>query len=240
MAIGTLGLAFLAGCLSVLSPCVLPLIPIVLGTAASEHRLGPLALGVGVAISFTAIGLFVATMGFAIGLDGDVFRTISAVLLIAVGVLLLVPRLQEQFAVAAGPVSQWAGGYLDNFAATGLAGQFGLGLLLGAVWSPCVGPTLGAASLLAAKGENLGQVAITMLAFGIGAALPLILLGFLSREAMQRWRGRLMEAGRGGKTLLGVLLLAVGLLIASGLDKRLEAALVDASPDWLTNLTTRF
>ena len=240
MAIGTLGLAFLAGCLSVLSPCVLPLLPIVLGTAASEHRLGPVALAAGLALSFTAIGLFVATVGFAMGLDTDVFRTVSAILLIALGVLLLVPRLQEQFATAAGPVSQWAGGYLDNFAATGLAGQFGLGILLGAVWSPCVGPTLGAASLLAAKGENLGQVAITMLAFGIGAALPLMLLGFLSREAMQRWKGRMMEAGRGGKTLLGVLLLAIGVLIASGLDKRLETALVDASPDWLTTLTTLF
>jgi cytochrome c-type biogenesis protein len=240
MPLGTLGLAFLPGALSVLSPCVLPLVPIVLGTAASEHRLGPLALAAGLAISFTTIGLFVATIGFAIGLDTDLFRTISAILLIGVGVLLLVPRLQEQFAVAAGPVSQWAGGYLDNFAATGLAGQFGLGLLLGAVWSPCVGPTLGAASLLAAKGENLGQVALTMLAFGIGAALPLMLLGFLSREAMVRWRGRLLEAGKGGKTLLGVLLLAIGLLIATGLDKRLEAALVDASPEWLTNLTTRF
>ena len=240
MPLGTLGLAFLAGTLSVLSPCVLPLVPIVLGTAASEHRLGPLALAAGLAISFTTIGLFVATIGFAAGLDTDLFRTVSAILLIGVGVLLLVPRLQEQFAVAAGPVSQWAGGTLDNFAATGLAGQFGLGLLLGAVWSPCVGPTLGAASLLAAKGENLGEVALTMLAFGIGAALPLLLLGFLSREAMQRWRGRLLEAGKGGKALLGVLLLAIGLLIATGLDKRLEAALVDASPDWLTNLTTRF
>jgi len=240
MPLATLGLAFLAGALSVLSPCVLPLVPIVLGTAASEHRLGPCALAAGLALSFTTIGLFVATIGFAAGLDTDLFRTVSAILLIGVGVLLLVPRLQEQFAVAAGPVSQWAGGTLDNFAATGLAGQFGLGLLLGAVWSPCVGPTLGAASLLAAKGENLGEVALTMLAFGIGAALPLLLLGFLSREAMQRWRGRLMEAGRGGKTLLGVLLLAIGLLIATGLDKRLEAALVDASPDWLTNLTTRF
>jgi len=138
--------------------------------------------------------------------DGESLATVGG----QVGVLLLVPRLQEQFAVAAGPVSQWGGGYLDNFAATGLAGQFGLGLLLGAVWSPCVGPTLGAASLLAAKGENLGQVAITMLAFGIGAALPLMLLGFLSREAMQRWKGRIMKAGRGGKTLLGVQLRAVG------------------------------
>jgi cytochrome c-type biogenesis protein len=240
MSLGTLGLALLAGALSVLSPCVLPLLPIVLGTAASEHRLGPLALAVGLALSFTAIGLFVASIGFAAGLDTNVFRTISAILLIGIGVLLLVPRLQEQFAVAAGPVSQWAGGYLDDFAANGLAGQLGLGLLLGAVWSPCVGPTLGAASLLAAKGENLGQVALTMLAFGIGAALPLMLLGFTSREAMQRWRGRLLEAGRGGKALLGVLLLAIGLMIATGIDKRLETALVDVSPEWLTTLTTRF
>ena len=240
MAIGTLGLALLAGSLSVLSPCVLPLLPIVLGTAASEHRLGPAVLAAGLAISFTAIGLFVAAVGFAMGLDTDVFRAVSAVLLIAVGAILLVPALQQRFAVAAGPVGQWAGSYLDDFAATGLAGQFGLGLLLGAVWSPCVGPTLGAASLLAAKGENLWRVALTMLAFGIGAALPLMLLGFLSREAMMRWRGRLMEAGKGGKALLGFLLIAIGLLVATNLDKRLEAVLVDASPEWLTNLTTRF
>ena len=240
MAIGTLGLALLAGSLSVLSPCVLPLLPIVLGTAASEHRLGPVALAAGLAISFTAIGLFVAAVGFAMGLDTDVFRAVSAVLLIAVGAILLVPALQQRFAVAAGPVGQWAGSYLDDFAATGLAGQFGLGLLLGAVWSPCVGPTLGAASLLAAKGENLGQVTLTMFAFGIGAALPLLLLGVLSREAMMRWRGRLMEAGKGGKAMLGALLVGIGLLILAGLDKQLEAILVEASPEWLTQLTTKF
>jgi len=108
------------------------------------------------------------------------------------------------------------------------------------VWSPCVGPTLGAASILAAKGENLAQVALTMLAFGIGAALPLMLLGLVSREAMTRWRGRLMDAGRGGKMLLGGLLVVVGLFVATGLDKRLETVLVDASPAWLTELTTRF
>jgi cytochrome c biogenesis protein CcdA len=240
MTAGALGLAFLAGVLTVLSPCVLPLLPIVLGAAASQHRLGPLALAVGLALSFTAIGLFVATIGFAAGLDTGFFRTVSAVLLIGVGLVLLVPRLQEQFALAAAPVSNWAGGYADNFTPGDLAGQFGLGLLLGAVWSPCVGPTLGAASVLAAKGENLPQVALTMLAFGIGAALPLLLLGTLSREALMRWRSRLMEGGTAGKTALGLILVAVGLLVATGLDKRLEAILVEASPDWLTQLTTRF
>ena len=134
----------------------------------------------GLALSFTVIGLFVATIGFAAGLDTGFFRTVSAILLIGVGLVLLVPRLQEQFALAAAPVSNWAGGYADNFTPGGLAGQFGLGLLLGAVWSPCVGPTLGAASVLAAKGEDLVQVALTMLAFGIGAALPLLLLGMVS------------------------------------------------------------
>ncbi len=240
MSLATLGLALLAGLLSVLSPCVLPILPLVLGTAASAHRLGPLALAVGLALSFTVIGLFVATIGFAAGLDTGVFRTISAVLLIGVGLVLLVPKLQEQFALAAAPVSNWAGSYTDNFTPGGLAGQFGLGLLLGAVWSPCVGPTLGAASVLAAKGKDLGQVALTMLAFGIGAALPLMLLGFLSREAMMRWRGRMMETGKAGKTLLGLLLIAVGLLVATNLDKRLETVLVDASPAWLTELTTKF
>ena len=122
----------------------------------------------------------------------------------------------------------------------GLAGQFALGLLLGVVWSPCVGPTLGAASVLAAQGKDLGQVALTMIAFGIGAAAPLVVLGMFSREALMHWRERLMKAGKTGKVALGALLLLFGVLILSGLDKTLETALVDASPAWLTQLTTRF
>jgi cytochrome c-type biogenesis protein len=150
--------------------------------------------------------------------------------------VLLVPQLQAQFALAASPVSAWVDDRFGGFTATSLGGQFGLGLLLGAVWSPCVGPILGAASILAAKGESLGQVTLTMLAFGLGAVLPLLVLGLASREAMMRWRGRLMEAGKGGK----VLLVAIGLMVATGVDKRLETLLVDASPEWLTRLTTQY
>src|SRR3546814_1679653 len=97
-----------------------------------------------------------------------------------------------------------------------------LGLLLGAVWSPCFGPTLGAASVLAAQGKDVGQVALVMIAFGIGAALPLLLLGLVSREVMMRWRDRLLRTGQGGKVMLGILLLVIGLLILTWLDKRLE------------------
>jgi cytochrome c-type biogenesis protein len=235
-----LALAFLAGVLSTLSPCVLPLLPIVLGAALTEHRYGPVALAGGAALSYVAVGLFVATIGFAVGLDQDVFRYVAAVLLIAIGAVLLLPKLQVRLAVAAGPFGNWAHTQAGGMSTRGLSGQFALGLLLGAVWSPCVGPTLGAASVLAAQGKDIGRVALTMIAFGIGAAAPLIALGMLSREALMRWRDRLLQAGKGGKYLLGALLLFVGVLIVSGLDKKLEAAIVDASPAWLTQLTTRF
>jgi cytochrome c-type biogenesis protein len=240
MDLAAFALAGLAGVLSTLSPCVLPLLPIVLGAAATEHRLAPAALALGVALSFTVLGLFVSTIGFAVGLDGSFFRYSAAVLLIAVGIVLAVEPLQVRLAAAGSP---WSTTIEDNFgqiSTRGVGGQFTLGLLLGAVWAPCVGPTLGAASVLAARGEDLGQVAVTMAAFGIGAALPLLAMGLLSREAMMRWRAKLLEAGSGGKTALGVVLVIVGVMILTGADKALEARLVELSPDWLTQLTTRY
>lgn len=238
--IGGLGFSFLAGVLSTLSPCVLPLIPIVLGAAASQHRYGPAVLAAGLALSFTTIGLFVATVGFSIGLDGDLFRNMAALIILGLGIVLVAPSLQAQFSLAAGPVGNWVEERFGGFSSIGLSGQFGVGLLLGAVWAPCVGPTLGAASILAARGQDLWQVAGTMIMFGIGAALPLLILGALSRETLMRWRGRLTNAGSGLKVALGVVLILTAAGILTGLDKSIEAALVEASPDWLTNLTTRF
>lgn len=240
MTLGTLALAALAGALSVLSPCVLPLLPIVLGAAAAEHRWAPAALAAGVALSFTVLGLFVSTIGYAVGLDAGLFRIMAAVLLLIIGIVLLVEPLQVRLATAGSPIGNYVEEVFGEFSTRGWVGQFFLGLMLGAVWAPCVGPTLGAASVLAAQGENLGQVGLTMTLFGLGAALPLLIMGMLSREAMMRWRGRLLGAGSGGKTVLGILLVGVALLILSGLDKTIEAALVDASPAWLTNLTTRY
>src|SRR6478752_5845966 len=142
-----IGLALLAGVLSTLSPCVLPILPMVLGAAVSEHRFGPAALAAGLTLSFVAIGLFVATIGFSLGLDGGLFRTAAAILLVAFGIVLLVPHVQARVAVAAGPVGNWAEHRFGGFSPGGLGGQFMVGLLLGAVWSPCIGPTLGAASV---------------------------------------------------------------------------------------------
>ena len=237
---GSIGLGFLAGVFSTLSPCVLPLLPLVLGGAASAHRWGMAALGAGLVVSFVAVGMFVATVGFAIGLDADVFRTASAVLLAALGLVLLSSALQARFAMAASGLGDAGNRLLNRLAPGGLGGQAVIGLVLGAIWAPCVGPTLGAASVLAAQGKSLGAVTAVMVAFGLGAALPLALVGSLSRQAMQRWRGRMLGAGAAGKRLMGGAALAVSVLILTGWDKALEAALVRASPAWLTDLTTRF
>jgi cytochrome c biogenesis protein CcdA len=231
-------LAFVAGLLSIASPCVLPLVPIVLGAAASQHRRGPLALAGGLALSFTGLGLVLALTGFGLGIDASLFRNVAAVIMIAIGCVLLVPAWQQQFAVAGGPVSAWADRRLQGFDGHGVTGQFLIGLLLGAVWSPCVGPTLGAASLLAARGHDLARVALTMLLFGIGAALPLVLIGLVSRATLMRLRARMLSAGKLGKILLGVAFVLIGVTVVSGLDRKIEAALVDLSPQWLTELTT--
>ena len=143
MVLGSLGLAFLAGLLSVLSPCVLPLLPIVLGAAASEHRMGPAALAAGVVLSFVAVGLFVATVGFALGLDADLFRNVGAILMIGVGVVLAMPSLQVRLATAGGPISNWADHRASAVQSRGPLGQFAIGLLLGAVWSSLRRPNAG-------------------------------------------------------------------------------------------------
>ena len=233
-------LALFAGLFSILSPCVLPLVPVVLGTAVSEHRLGPLALAAGLATSFTAIGLFVATIGYSIGLDGEFFKMAGAALLVAAGIALVQPRVQIQLVLAAAPLGNWTERRFGSASTAGWRGQFGVGLLLGAVWSPCVGPTLGAASVLAAQGRSLGLVALTMLSFGLGSAIPLIALGLVSREAMMRWRHRLLAAGNNGKTALGGVLIVSGLLILLHLDHDLEAWIVRVAPSFLLDLSGRY
>jgi cytochrome c-type biogenesis protein len=237
---GTFLIGYLAGALSTLSPCVLPLLPILIATALAQHRFGPVALAAGLTLSFALVGLFIATLGASIGLDQGVLRKGAALLLIGFGIVLLVPALQTRLAMATAGLGASGEGVLSRLSGNGWGGQFAIGLVLGLVWSPCVGPTLGAATTLAAQGSHLGQIALLMLLFGLGAGTPLLVIGTLSREAMARTRGTLMAAGRRGKWVLGAVLVVMGLAILSGVDKGFEAWVLDHSPQWLTDLTTRY
>lgn len=236
----TYGLALAAGLLTTLSPCVLPLIPVLMVSAVTAHRLGPWALAAGVALSFTAAGVLLASVGASLAFSEDAFRQAGALLLVGFGFILFSVRLQELFARMTAGLTSSGHALLSRFTLDGLGGQFALGMLLGLVWSPCVGPTLGAATTLAGQGRNLAQIAVLMAVFGMGASIPLLLIGSLSRAALLRVRGALTAVGRRGKQLLGLTLVLLGALILTRAEHPLEAWLLDRSPSWLNELTTRY
>ena len=236
--IATYAVAFLAGAASILSPCVLPILPILIASALSRHRLGTAALALGLALSFAVVGIFIATLGASIGLGTQTLRSVAAALMVLFGVVMLSPRLQVAFATISSRVGSSGQHARGSIKGEGLASQFAIGLLLGLVWSPCVGPTLGAASTLAAQGRDLAQIALLMLVFGLGAGLPLLLLGGLSHATMMRVRGSLSSIGHTAKALMGGLFVVLGMLILTGFDRKLEAIILSISPDWLTSSTT--
>ena len=234
------GFGFLAGVLSTLSPCVLPIVPILLGTAVNAHPRAPLVLAGGLAISYAVIGTMVAWFGSNLGLDASTFRNVGAAVLALMGVLLLSSSLQQKFASFTSGISNAGNSLLSRWRLDGLWGQFAIGLILGIVWSPCVGPTLGAAIVLASEGSKLAHAATLMGIFGLGAALPIVILGQVSRAAMSKWRNNLLKAGQTGKILMGLAMLTIAVMVYSGGDKTLETWLVNLSPAWLTELTTKF
>lgn len=236
--VGTYGLGLAAGALSTLSPCVLPLVPILVASALSAHRFGTVALAGGLSVSFTAVGILVATLGASLGLNEDTFRYGAAILMVVFGLVMVFAALQRAFARATAIFGGAGQGILERIKGEGLLGQFAVGLLLGVVWSPCVGPTLGAASTLASQGRSLWHIAALMAVFGIGAALPLLLLGSVSRASLIKIRARLGRVGAAGRSVLGGLFIVIGGLVLTGADKAVQAAIVSNSPAWLTQLTT--
>ena len=240
--VATFAFGYAAGLLSTLSPCVVPLLPILVASALAQHRLGLWALAAGLALSFAAVGVFVATAGFSLGIDAALLHRIAGAFLIAFGAVMVVPPLQRVFAAMTARLAGGGQAILGRIGGTGATGQFLVGLLLGIVWTPCVGPTLGAASTLASQGQQLGAVAALMLVFGMGAATPLVVVGALSQRLGRRGAERRrfgLAAAEMLRRVLGSGLVLVGLAIVTGADKGIESWLVDHSPDWLTTLTTR-
>lgn len=233
-------IALLAGVLTTLSPCVLPLLPIVLLGALQQHRLGPLALAAGMSSAFTGLGVGLSALGLAFAVGGGAVRVTAAAIMMFFGVVLLSGTLQQRIAGAGAPLANGLNALSSRFSPDGLGGQFLLGALLGAVWIPCSGPTLGVAVGLASSSETLGRAAEIMGLFSLGATLPLVALAYASRQALKARQGDLARIGRVGKPILGAVLIVLGLLVASGLDKAIEAGLLKLMPAWLVDLVVRF
>lgn len=235
-------LSYVAGALTTLNPCVLPMVPFVLATALREGKWGPLALMAGMSVTFTVVGTLIASIGPAIGLSSDVIRVSGAIVMLAIGVAMLLPQAQGAFATGLGPLADRASGLLDRMRLTGTSGQFATGLLLGAVWSPCAGPSLFAAIGLAAQTGTVWQAAIAMAFFSFGAASVMLALAYGTREALMRRKSGLMNFATSGraKLVFAALFIGMGAMILFGIDKVIETALVKLMPMWLVDFTTQY
>lgn len=233
----SLVLSYAAGTLVAFSPCVLPALPLIAAGAAAQHKLGPVAAAAGLVVSFTAVGLTLAAIGPAIGLDANSLRMVGAVALVLVGAVLLIPPLGRAVEDLFKPVGARAGDAISGRAFTGLSGQFALGAALGAVWAPCTGPVLAAALALAAQAGGLFPAGLQMALFGAGAATPLLIAAYGSRALMAKLRA---GAGRAtwAKPAMGIIVATIGVLTLTGLDAAVQDVVTAALPDWWLNAIT--
>jgi cytochrome c biogenesis protein CcdA len=234
----TLPLAFLAGLLTILSPCVLPLAPIVIAGARSSGPAAPLALAAGLALTFGLVGGALASLGFELG-GSDALRLISAALMIVIALVMLWPSAKLAAERALAPIARLAERWQGPQQRGGALGAFALGAVLALAWAPCAGPTLGAAFTLAASGGSLPAAVVTLAVFALGAAGALIVAGYALGRLAGASRARIGRAAAFGRYAFALVLALTGALVLTGLDHSVEAALVAASPDWLTEFATR-
>lgn len=235
---------YLAGLLTLLNPCVLPILPIVIATALNRDRFGPLALAAGLSVTFVILGVGLATLGPALGVDDQLTSQIAAIFMILFGTVLLVPQLNERFALATGGLSGRADAQLDKLASdgpqSGWHGQFLTGLLLGAIWSPCIGPTLGGAISLAAQGQELLWATAVMISFAAGISTIVLALGYGAKEAIMKRRDAMRWLSDKAKPIMGIVLVAVGCMIFFRIHHIIDAYLIDVLPIWFQDLSVRF
>lgn len=236
----TLIFAFLAGLLTLINPCVLPVLPIVLASALQAHRHGPLALALGMSVSFTVFGLTIAAAGQALGLSERLLTQSAAVLMVAFGMILLVPRFNAAFSGVTAGLAARADQQIDTVDPTGLSGQALTGALLGAVWSPCVGPTLGGAISLASQGQSLAWAAAIMFSFALGVSAVILTLAYGTRAALKRRKATLQAVASRSKPVMGVILVVVGLILFFRLQQIFEAWAISVLPVWLQDLSVTY
>ncbi|MEP0393442.1 MAG: cytochrome c biogenesis protein CcdA [Erythrobacter sp.] len=237
---GSAFLSFAAGLVTILNPCVLPLVPILVASALGKSKFGPLALAGGLVTSFTLFGFTVIAFGYSLGINEQYVRLFAGGLLAVAGLVLLIPQAQAALSAAAAPIANFGNQRLSSLSGEGWHGQFAIGLLLGVVWAPCVGPTLGVAIAAASQGQDLLSSFLIFLIFGLGVATSVLAFAYGSRKAMGERRKTLTVLAQYGKPLFGAALLAVGLMVVTGFDKVIEIALLDALPQSVILFTTSF
>lgn len=236
----SIGFNYVAGMLTSLSPCVLPLLPLVVGGAMHEHPAAPLLMGLGMTTAFATGGWIVGAMGAALGLDPEWLHRAAAFSLIVFGLVLWFDPLAAMVSRLVQPLANSANRMASTVGHRSSWASFFFGGLLGLAWTPCAGPMLISSLALVAAGSNPVLGALMLGLFGLGAATPLVIAAYASRAGYNRLRGWALGHSTGLKHGFGLIAVLSGIFLATGIDRTIAAAIVGVLPySWL-ELITRY
>lgn len=225
--------AFLAGFVTVLSPCILPVLPIVLSGSIGGGHKKPLGIVTGFILSFTFFTLFLTTIVKATGLSSDFLRTSSVVIILLFGVSLLLPSFQaimeKLFTRLSSfvPISQRG---------TGFGAGLLLGLSLGLIWTPCVGPIIASVITLAATSTVNSAAVLITLSYSLGTALPMLAITYGGRKLLLRVPWLLRSTAKIQK-VFGVVMILTALAIFFNLDRTFQSFVLTKFPQYGIGLT---
>jgi cytochrome c biogenesis protein CcdA/thiol-disulfide isomerase/thioredoxin len=249
--------AFIAGLVTAVSPCVLPILPIVLATGADGDRRRPYLVIAGLIASFTLFTLASVQIISALGLPSSALRDIAIAVIAVFGLTLLVPAISRLFERGTGRLQRAGARLMGRFTPGSLASATGAGATdslpneslprrgsivgglltgvgLGLVWTPCAGPVLGAITSLAVTAPGSWATLALVIAYSIGAGLPLLVIAQGGRAMMARLRFR--SASVWASKALGAVVIVTAGLMAVGADTALSADLTSALPNWTDSL----
>lgn len=230
MDVTAIPIAFAAGILSLVSPCVLPMIPATTAASMRSSRWGLVSLALGISLAFAFAGTWITYLLLNLGISTEWLRHLSVAMMLVMAAAMLLPRVGDR-------MSYWLSRLTSRAASVHIQGdgvgtQLLIGASLGLVWLPCVGPTLGTAIALASQGQSMPLAFLVMLSFGLGTAIPLVMIGFASGRKLDKWKG----SAAWGKPLLGWTLLLLAVTIITGFDRVLETWALAILPDFVTSL----
>ncbi len=228
------GLGFGAGVLSLLAPCVLPLIPIIFGSSMQSSKYGPLANALGLTFSFTIVGIL--TSLFASIFDVNTIQQVGAYLLIAVGFVFLVPKFKDLITRKLSFIGNSGHKLQSEIKSNGIISQFFMGSLLGMIWGPCSGPTLAFAFGIATQAEQSIHAILIFFFFGLGAGLGLVSLGVILKKSAAL-TGKILKYNKVINAITGIASIAIGFLILSGKLGVVEELVLNIMPNWLISLS---
>ena len=223
--------SFLAGFVTIAGPCILPLLPIILGTSTiRSHPARPLFIILGFILSFSFFSIALTIFGNSLGVSADTFRYIASGLIALFGISMVFPKIQESFFSKLQPILTRITPKTDG-ANQGLASGFILGTSLGLIWTPCAGPVLGSILTLIASKKQLVQSAILLMAYAMGAGIPMLAIAYGGQNAISKVRA-LSKYTVLLQRIFGAIIILVAIGLFTGADRTVQTYLIIHTP-WL-------